>query len=104
MPRGTTVCGVEAALGLAGDRQEPQLTLVLRNQSTRSQTVHVTGLRDAVASFSLAPKAVHEVGLDLLEDNHGWYELMVTAEGDAGYERVFAGHIENGQPSRTSAS
>ena len=81
-----------------------ELTLVLRNQTTRSQTVHVTGLRDAVASFSLAPKAVNEIDLHSLEDNHGWYELIVTVEGDSGYERVFAGHLENGQPSRTSTS
>jgi len=96
--------GVEAALRLVGDGDEPELKLVLRNQTTRSQTVQVTGLRNAVTSFSLTPKRVEEVDVDSLEDNHGWYELMVTVEGDTGYVRVFAGHIETGEASRTSAS
>ncbi|WP_328396127.1 phospholipase C, phosphocholine-specific [Streptomyces sp. NBC_00390] len=32
-------------------------------------------------------------------DAHGWYDLEVTAEGDAGFRRRLMGHIENGRPS-----
>jgi phospholipase C len=34
-----------------------------------------------------------------LEDNHGWYDLWVTADTDPGFTWQLAGHVENGRPS-----
>jgi phospholipase C len=34
-----------------------------------------------------------------LESNHGWYDLTVTADTDAGFKWQLAGHVENGRPS-----
>ncbi|HTQ04220.1 MAG TPA: phospholipase C, phosphocholine-specific [Polyangiaceae bacterium] len=34
-----------------------------------------------------------------LDGSHGWYDLLVTVDGDAGFERHLAGHVENGKDS-----
>lgn len=34
-----------------------------------------------------------------LEKSHGWYDLQITVEGTAGFERRYAGHLENGRES-----
>jgi phospholipase C len=30
---------------------------------------------------------------------HGWYDLTVTVDGDAGFNWQLAGHVENGERS-----
>ncbi|MER6949373.1 phospholipase C, phosphocholine-specific [Nonomuraea sp. NPDC000554] len=34
-----------------------------------------------------------------LEEAHGWYDVQITCEDDAGYVRRLMGHVENGRPS-----
>jgi phospholipase C len=34
-----------------------------------------------------------------LNATFGWYDLVLTVDGDTGFEVQLAGHIENGQPS-----
>jgi len=34
-----------------------------------------------------------------LERTRGWYDLVVTVEGDSAFEYRYAGHIENGKAS-----
>jgi phospholipase C len=93
--------GVEAALGLSGDRDDPKLKLTLRNHSAQTQTVHVTGLHNTLHTFELAPHDVEVRPLDPLANNHGWYDLGVSVEQHPLYTRLFAGHLENGEPSMT---
>jgi phospholipase C len=93
--------GVEAALGLSGDRGDPNLKLTLRNHGAQRQTVHVTGLHNAEHTFELGPGDVEVQTLDPLAKNHGWYDLVVSVEKHPVYSRRFAGHLENGEPSRT---
>jgi phospholipase C len=93
--------GVEAALALSGDRSNPTLKLTLRNHGPQRQTVHVSGLHHAVHTFELGSRDVEVQVLDPLAKNHGWYDLVVSVEKHPLYTRLFAGHLENGQPSRT---
>jgi phospholipase C len=34
-----------------------------------------------------------------LDDSHGWYELLITVDGDPSFESHLAGHVETGRPS-----
>jgi phospholipase C len=36
-----------------------------------------------------------------LDDTTGWYDLIVTVEGDSTFEQRVAGHVENGRDTRT---
>jgi phospholipase C len=96
-----TEAGVEAELGLVGDREDPQLKLTLRNVSAQTQTVHVTGLHHSADRFELEPHDVEVLPLNPLANNHGWYDLVVSVVGQPHYTRLFAGHLENGEASRT---
>jgi phospholipase C len=93
--------GVEADLSLSGDRDDPKLKLTLRNHSAQTQTMRVTGLHNTIHVFELEPTDVAVQPLDPLSSNHGWYDLVVSIENHPQYTRVFAGHLENGEPSRT---
>jgi phospholipase C len=94
--------GIEAAVGLDDDRDTPRLRLTLRNHTAHTQTVRVTGLHNLAHTFMLTPHDVHVVALDPLAKNHGWYDLVVSVEAHPLYTRRFAGHLENGRPSRTT--
>jgi phospholipase C len=89
---------VEAALALTGG---PRLELTLRNPGAQTQTVHVSGLHHTPRTFVLGARQSQVVALDPLGKNHGWYDLTVSVEGHAAFVRRFAGHLENGSPSRT---
>jgi phospholipase C len=75
--------------------------LSLRNVSSASQVVLVRGLHDAPHRHVLEPHAEASVEVDPMAKHHGWYDLVVSLEGEAAYQRRFAGHLENGHPSRT---
>jgi phospholipase C len=94
--------GVEATLGLVGAKSDhPMLELTLSNATPHIQTVRVQGLHAAEHSFEITPHSRQVLTLDPLASNHGWYDLVVSVEGAPVYRRQLAGHLENGQPSRT---
>ena len=93
--------GLEATLALIGYMDHPELRLTLRNHSAHPRTVHVAGLHHAVHTFALGRLDDRDVELDPLAHNHGWYDLAVSVEGDSLFSRQFAGHLEDGAPSRT---
>jgi phospholipase C len=66
-----------------------------------TQTLRVRGLHSEAHQFVLKPREVETVNLDRLAKNHGWYDLHVSVDRHLLYVRRFAGHVENGQPSRT---
>jgi phospholipase C len=93
--------GVEATLDLQGGNGNPKLKLTLRNGSGQRQTVRVSGLHNVAHTFDLGSHGVEHVDLDPVGRNHGWYDLLVSVAGHPGFSRRFAGHLENGDPSRT---
>jgi phospholipase C len=96
--------GVEASLALIGGDRNPRLKLSLRNQSGQPQSLSISGLHDDAHRFDLNPGSNTAVDVDPLDDQHGWYDLVVSVRGRPLFTRRFAGHLENGEPSRTSPS
>ena len=94
--------GVEAILDLidaSGDH--PKLKLTVTNHTAQNQTLNVQGLQNAAHRVEVAAQASRTVLLDPVAEHHGWYDLVVTIPAAAFYRRQFAGHLENGRPSRT---
>lgn len=52
------------------------------------------------ATLKLGPRDSGALGWSL-ERSLGWYDLVVTVEGDQSFEHRFAGHFEDGQDSIT---
>ena len=92
--------GVEASLTLRGGKTHPSLRLTLRNKGAHAQTVRVIGLHNTPHQFELTRHDTDTVDLDPLAKNNGWYDLAVSIEGNDAYSRRFAGHLEDGEPSR----
>lgn len=96
--------GVEATLALIGGDHNPRLKLTVRNRGTQPQTVIISGVHGQPLQFTLSRGSERNVDLDPVDDGSGWYELIVSVDGSPQFTRRFAGHLENGEPSRTSAS
>jgi phospholipase C len=91
----TATAGVEAELTLTGSA--PKLKLRVTNSGAKAVTVAISGH----GSSGVPARGSHEVTLDPLACDHGWYDVTVTVNGQRSYRRRFAGHLENGLPSRT---
>jgi phospholipase C len=96
--------GVDATLTLVGGDRNPRLRLSVRNRSRQFQTVNVSGLPDGPRRLDLNRGSNEAIDLDPLDDRNGWYDLVVSVQGRPSFTRRFAGHLENGEPSRTSPS
>ncbi|MEV5160247.1 phosphocholine-specific phospholipase C [Streptomyces sp. NPDC053728] len=90
------------------DARERDLHLTLRNNGRRTLTYTVRplgyvdedDLRDWSRTVRVKPgrsrTLVHSAA-----DAHGWYDLLVTADGEGSFRRRLMGHIENGRASVT---
>ncbi|NNV55330.1 phosphocholine-specific phospholipase C [Limnovirga soli] len=56
--------------------------------------------KNADRNIVLQAKSQHLSALDV-NASHGWYDFSITIEGNNGFEKRYAGHIENGKPSFT---
>lgn len=95
---------VEAAGSLltAGVEVEPSLVdlkLQLRVVNTRPLpvTIGVSGR----PGFEVPANGSQVLTVDPLAADHGWYDVTFSLTGQPLWQRRFAGHIENGKPSRT---
>jgi len=82
--------GVEATLALDGAR----LTLTVHNSSGYAQTVRVAG-------GTVLNVPAHSGAATTISTDHGWYDVTLSLDSHDDWARRFAGHVENGQPSRT---
>ena len=74
-----------------------EITLTIRNAGTADATVTVAD-GYAKRSTGLTVKAGRDGSGDFsLERSRGWYGLVVTVAGDAGFRCELAGHVENGK-------
>ncbi|MDQ0793852.1 phosphocholine-specific phospholipase C [Streptomyces sp. B1I3] len=88
------------------DAHERDLHLTLRNNGRRSLTFTVRplgyadedDLRGWSRRITVKPGRSRTV-VHSAADAHGWYDLAVTAEGEASFRRRLMGHIENGRAS-----
>ena len=79
------------------------LIVGLSNSDTNPATFTVTDNLNAgiVSSFFLPPASTTNTVFPALTNNHGWYDLTVTADADTNFLRHLAGHIEDGSFSFT---
>jgi phospholipase C len=86
---------VRASYGAENDR----ISLTITNTGTQEVQVRVA---DAYRGMShdekLKPGQSKSKGWSL-ENSYGWYDLLVTVEGDTGYQARYAGHVETGEHS-----
>lgn len=77
------------------------IALMLRNASagTRKLTIR-DGYTQRTETIPIAAGATEKKEWRL-DENFGWYDLQVEAEGDADFRRHFAGHVETGRDSMT---
>ncbi|MGW0130586.1 phosphocholine-specific phospholipase C [Streptomyces sp. NPDC003299] len=88
------VAGPEVTARHSGDDVE----LTFTNSSSGTVRLTVTdGYGGGKRSVSVRPGATVKQLVDLAVSRR-WYDLTVTADGDATYLRRFAGHVENGLP------
>jgi phospholipase C len=84
-----------------GERDdEATISLAITNRGTSRREVIVTshyGDRDS-ETRRLAPGHIFRLSLELKE-SFGWYDLSVTVDGDQGFLRRLAGHVETGEGS-----
>lgn len=93
-----------ARLSSAITRREIHLTLANRGREQLVFTVKPLGYVDESDIRSRTRTVRVRAGSSRTiawrtADEHGWYDVEVTAEGDEAFRRRLMGHIENGRPS-----
>ncbi|MFD7441664.1 alkaline phosphatase family protein [Streptomyces sp. NPDC059909] len=96
---GTAEGGAQVSSSVDPGTREVGLTLTNSSPEALTFTIRPQGYADdPVQRFRVAPgaslEAVHPAAAAA-----GWYDLVVTVEGDTAFHRRLMGHIENGQPS-----
>jgi phospholipase C len=87
------------ALQIATAYDDHSVTLVLKNQSTRTVTLHISDrYSGSGATMTLRSGAVTTRTWSVTK-THGWYDLTVQADQDPGFSYRYAGHVENGKDS-----
>jgi phospholipase C len=94
--------GVRSTLTLGGDRGNPRVWLALSNDGGAPVRATITDLLDddEARTVTVRRGQTHREELDVFAHAHGWYDLHVGLDHDPTYRWRFAGHVENGRPSR----
>jgi phospholipase C len=95
-----TAVAVEVEATIVGRARHPLLELTLVNSGDRTIVAKVEGLGRTAKRVSLRPGTYRHT-IDPVATAHGWYDVRVRVDGQAGYLRRFAGHLENGETSVT---
>ncbi|WP_433327580.1 phosphocholine-specific phospholipase C [Spirillospora sp. CA-294931] len=93
---GTTGGTVEVASAPNADRRELLVTLRNTGRAKTTFTIKALAYGDGTREVSVAAGQSKTVKWPT---GRGWYDLEVTAAGDAAFRRRLMGHIENGEPS-----
>ncbi|MCW2546615.1 MAG: phospholipase, partial [Mycobacterium sp.] len=93
--------GVEAAVSFSGPAAAPALRLEFTNAGAAKRTFQVANRFGPTSKVTVLPGRTHDLLFRPLEQDHGWYDLTVTVDGLETFGRSYAGHLENGRPSRT---
>jgi len=100
----STGTGIEASLTIVGGGDHPRLKLTVSNGGAHVQIVRVTGSDAFPHPLIVAGHDSPTRFLDPLASDHGWYDVALTLDNHPLFGRHFVGHLENGQPSRTSSN
>ncbi|MEV8608460.1 phospholipase domain-containing protein [Amycolatopsis sp. NPDC051373] len=94
----SSTSGVEVAAAISGSAAHPVFQVKVTNSASRPATLTVKGR----PGFVVGAHGQHTISLDALAGNSGWYDVRLSLVGHPEWHRRFAGHLENGQPSRTA--
>jgi len=94
---------IQVLVGLGGTSTRPAITWTVTNTGRLPARFHVhngvsSGPRRVV---TIVAGATHSATEDVMTTAFGWYDLSFTLEEDPFFLRRFAGHLENGDDSRT---
>ncbi|KUO04934.1 phosphocholine-specific phospholipase C [Streptomyces sp. DSM 15324] len=93
-----TFRGKEAGLEAIARHSGDGLELTFTNKTSQAAVLRLTdGYGGRPASVRVRPGALVRHRVDLTRSRR-WYDVTVTADGDADFVRRFAGHVENGHP------
>jgi phospholipase C len=95
---------VEVAVTVVGDASHPKLRIAVTNTGHSAATVKVTGTRPGAgrpSTYRVPGGTTVTSDRNVVDDGHGWYDVLVTVDGDSAYRRRFAGHVEYGADSIT---
>jgi phospholipase C len=92
---------VEVVATIVGTRGHPVLHIDIENGAAVAVTVTLDGVAAQPKRVRLPASARHQVVVDSMATNHGWYDVRAQVETDRTYLRRFAGHLENGRDSIT---
>jgi phospholipase C len=78
------------------------LSLSLSNKHTEAVDIEIkdNGYKRKDINIQLAAGATRTVDIDVSK-SFGWYDLSLKIKGIEGYERRYAGRIEDGKPGKT---
>jgi phospholipase C len=94
----STLAGFEAELKLSGPSISPGLLLQLSNSDRITRLFKVSNRIGPATTYRIAPGGSHELRLQPLQQDAGWYDLTVTVDGVSTFSRRFAGHLAAGRP------
>jgi phospholipase C len=81
------------------DSDDSEIILRVTNQARTSTRVKIVSAYDNRTVVEVLPRGKGLEKRLSLKSSFGWYDLTVTADGDAGFLRRVAGHLENGRDS-----
>lgn len=101
--KGRTVGGNQANLELSVsysyDKTKTSLKLGFVNLAAQSAKIRVLNKYTGKSVVKNLKSGESLSGSWVLTRFHGWYDLMITVEGDTSFEYRIAGHVENGNAS-----
>lgn len=75
------------------------ITLTIANTGAAAAGVTIVNAYSGRSLSRPLPRGASFTHLWPLEESFGWYDLTITVDGDAGFERRIAGHVDNGEDS-----
>ncbi|MFT3682098.1 MAG: phospholipase C, phosphocholine-specific [Ferruginibacter sp.] len=84
------------------ENNAPTLIFTIFNKEKKTITAEVTDMsyKGAKKIKNIPPGKTITIATDL-SASHGWYDLAIKVKGNKAFEKQFAGHIENGNISKT---
>ncbi|BBE70949.1 phosphocholine-specific phospholipase C [Oharaeibacter diazotrophicus] len=93
------VAAKSLAVTSSTDHAATAVTLQIRNTGTAAVVARIANVYTGKATNRAIAPGKSAVVRVSAKGNAGWYDLVVTVLGVAGFRQQFAGHVENGKPS-----
>jgi phospholipase C len=81
------------------DESQEAITLKIVNRARKTATVRIVDQYSGRATAMTLESGQAQSNTWMLQRTFGWYDLAIAVEGDSGFQRQLAGHVETGKPS-----